>query len=60
MLEFYDLRLELDMQQGQFVAVFARDCPPFASGDEIVGGIRIERGHVACAAAILGSAARAA
>jgi 4'-phosphopantetheinyl transferase EntD len=58
-LEFYDLRLELDMQQGQFVAVFARDCPPFASGDEIVGGIRIERGHVACAAAIFSNVARA-
>jgi 4'-phosphopantetheinyl transferase EntD len=52
MLEFHELRLEIDLRQGLFMATFARDCPPFAIGDEIAGGIRIERGHIACAAAI--------
>ena len=60
MLEFDELRLELDIQRGWFTATFARDCAPFAVDDKIVGGIRIEHGHIACAAAIRGRAARAA
>jgi 4'-phosphopantetheinyl transferase EntD len=49
MLEFHDLRLDLDPAQGRFATTFLRDAAPFARGQTISGRLRIATGRIACA-----------
>ena len=46
LLDFHDMRIEIDQAEGRFVARFCTDAAPFRSGDELCGKFAIIDDHI--------------
>ena len=58
-LGFHAMRIYPDLAGGSFVAVFQRDAVPFASGEELRGGLVVDRDYVMTGMTLIAQSVRA-